>query len=105
MSILTRRVLLGCLAGLASAPALAATPNGLPVLDQAAAKQIGQAWLALRPTARADLERSLSPRGSLDIAAMRARVAADFRRRRVFDYQGWRLSDTEGRLFALLALS
>jgi hypothetical protein len=38
-------------------------------------------------------------------AKLRARAAADFRAGRLFIHRGWRLSDTEGRLFALAALT
>ena len=102
MSALTRRALIACLAAVASGPAVAATPSGLPALDPAAAKRIGDAWLVGHPTARAALERSLGP---LTLAALRPRAAVDFRAGRMFAYQGWRLSQTEARLFALYTLS
>ena len=105
MSALTRRALMACLVAVGSGPALAATPGGLPALDPAAAKRIGQTWLAAHPTTRAALERGLFPRGGADVAALRARIAADFRGGRIFDYQGWRLSQTEARLFALYGFS
>jgi hypothetical protein len=34
---------------------------------------------------------------------LRARAAEDFRAARVFIFKGWRISETEARLFALLA--
>jgi 1,6-anhydro-N-acetylmuramate kinase len=102
MSAFTRRGLIACLAAVASGPALAAQPDGLPALDPAAAKRIGDAYLAAHPATRSVMERGV---GSLNPSALRTRVAADFRAGRMFAYRGWRLSQTEARLFALYALT
>uniref|UniRef100_B0SZY5 Uncharacterized protein n=1 Tax=Caulobacter sp. (strain K31) TaxID=366602 RepID=B0SZY5_CAUSK len=76
-------------------------------LDHAAAARIGKAWLAGRPaTSSAALARRLFPsgRGPDALPALRRQAAEDFRRGTVFIHRGWRLSDTEGALFGLLAL-
>jgi hypothetical protein len=101
-----RRDLLAALAALAAAPSLtcAAAIDGL---DPVAIRRIGQAWLEQHPHATArDLAQRLFPvgRGPDALPRLRAQAAADFRRALVFAYRGWRLSDTEGALFALLWL-
>lgn len=76
-------------------------------LDHAAAARIGKAWLAGRPEiGRAALAKRLFPngRGPDALPALRRRVAENFRRGAVFVHRGWRLSETEGALFGLLAL-
>ncbi len=70
------------------------------------ARRIGQAWLAQNPgTTAASLMQRLAPDGWSPAALERLRIAVarDFREGRVFRYRGWRLSDTEGALFALAA--
>ncbi len=102
----SRRDLLAAIVALAAAPALAEA-NILDDLDPATVRRIGQAWREQHPgvTAR-DLAKRLFPagRGADALPRLRARSAADFRRGAVFAYRGWRLSDTEGALFALLSL-
>ncbi len=76
-------------------------------LDHAAAARIGKAWLAGRPeTNSAVLAKRLFPtgRGPNALPALRRQVVDDFRRGAVFSHRGWRLSETEGALFGLLAL-
>jgi hypothetical protein len=101
-----RRDLLAALAALAAAPSLTRAAD-IDGLDPVAVRRIGQAWRELRPhvTTR-DLAQRLFPAGRGPDALPRLRVlaAADFRRGAVFAYRGWRLSDTEGALFALLWL-
>ena len=100
-----RRTVLLALAGLAAG---AATPaEALPQVDPEGAQRIGQAYLRTRRVAIERLKRELLPDGWNGAAAarLRARVAADFRDGRLFIHNGWRLSDTEGRLFALVALT
>ena len=107
---LARRDLLAALFAVTAAPGLArAAPDAplLPDLDHAAAIRIGKAWLAGRPATTAGALRArLFPggRGPGALPALRGRVAEDFRRGAVFVHRGWRLSDTEGALFGLLAL-
>jgi hypothetical protein len=106
MTRIDRRTLIAALAALgASGAASAAGP--LDAIDPAGVEAIGKAWLAAQPRTpplRA-LEAELFPRGRADLTGLSARVRRDFREGRLFTYRGWRLSDTEGRLFALLALS
>jgi hypothetical protein len=103
MSLSKRDVLLA-LAALATSAAFPATAqSGTP--DLSAGRAIGQAYLAANPGADlAALRSDLLPRG-FDAAAgqrLRARAAADFRAAHVFVFKGWRISETEARLFALL---
>lgn len=101
-----RRDLLAALVAIAATPALARAGQ-VEGLDPAAIRRIGQAWREDHPhvTPR-DLAQRLFPDGrSADaLPRLRPQVALDFRRGAVFVYQGWRLSDTEGALFALLWL-
>ncbi|UAL08646.1 hypothetical protein [Caulobacter segnis] len=103
----SRRDLLAALVALAATPALAAAPDALAGLDRAAVDRIGKAWRDRNPkvTAR-QLNARLFPvgRGSDALARLRAHAAADFRQGAVFVHRGWRLSETEGALFALLSL-
>ncbi|TCS14995.1 hypothetical protein [Caulobacter sp. BK020] len=107
--MIRRRDLLTALVALAATPVLARgeAPAGLAELDRAAIARIGEAWLARRPelTLR-KLEARLFPggRGEAALPRLRDQAAADFRRGAVFSYRGWRLSDTEGALLALLFL-
>lgn len=101
-----RRTVLLALAGLAAGgPAMAA-----PAIDPEGARAVGQAYIDAHPGQRFDavrLKAELLPEGWNDAAAnrLRARAARDFRDGRLFVHRGWRLSDTEGRLFALAALT
>lgn len=103
-----RRTVLLALAGLAAgaSPAAAAQAE----VDPEGARRIGRAYLDAHPGQRlnvARLKADLLPDGWNDAAAarLRARAARDFREGRMFVHRGWRLSDTEGRLFALAALT
>lgn len=103
---LDRRTVLVALAGLAAAPGALAQP----LIDPAGARAVGQAYLDAHPGQRFDaarLKADLLPEGWNDAAAarLRARAQRDFRQNRVFVHRGWRLSETEGRLFALAALA
>ncbi len=107
---LARRDLLAALLAATALPGLAHAAPAAPLfgdLDHAAATRIGKAWLAGRadvgPSA---LAKRLFPkgRGPDVLSALRRQVAEDFRRGAVFVHRGWRLSDTEGALFGLLAL-
>jgi hypothetical protein len=105
----SRRDLLAALVALAATPALAraATPDIFAGLDPGSIGRIGRAWRDqhARVTVR-DLAVRLFPagRGPDALARLGALAAADFRAGKVFTYRGWRLSDTEGALFALLSL-
>ena len=103
-----RRTVLLALAGLAAGAAQPAA--ALPQIDPEGARRVGQAYLDARPGQRLDAARlraDLLPDGWNDAAAarLRARAARDFRDGRLFIHRGWRLSETEGRLFALAALT
>ena len=97
------------LIALAALGAGVATPAAaLPQIDPEGAKRIGQAYLAGRKGLDARrLRAELLPGGWTPAATarLRARVAADFKAGRLFVHRGWRLSDTEGRLFALASLT
>jgi hypothetical protein len=103
-----RRTVLLALASLAAGAAAPAA--ALPKIDPEGARRIGQAYLDAHPGERFDrtrLQADLLPGGWSPEAAgrLRARAARDFRDGRLFVHRGWRLSDTEGRLFALAALA
>lgn len=106
-----RRDLLAALAALGVAPGFAQGAAANPLWDGPAppgALRIGQAWLAGRPGVdAAALTRRLAPGGwsPATLEKLRLRIASDFRQGRVFRYRGWRLSDTEGALMALTALT
>ena len=102
--MIDRRQVLGALALLAGGGAASAA--ALPGVDAAVAKAIGEAYLAAHPAARdaKALAADLLPSG-WNAERLRARVVEDFRQGRVVVHRGWRLSDTEGRLFALAALA
>jgi hypothetical protein len=102
-----RRDLLAALVAFAATPALARAPDLFAGLDAAAVKRIGHAWRAANSDITTQqLEKRLFPggRGKAALLPLREQAAADFRRGKVFVYRGWRLSDTEGALFALLSL-
>lgn len=103
----TRRDLLTALIALAAAPGLGVVAAPFSDLDRDAVRRIGQAWRGSHPGATSrTLSARLFPtgRGPEALPALRAAVAADFRAGRLFVHRGWRLSDTEGALFALLAM-
>lgn len=109
---IARRDLLAALAALgALGPGLVRAAERSSIWNgpvPAGALRIGQAWLAEhRGVTAATLARRLAPDGWSPSALerLRLRVATDFRQGRVFRYRGWRLSDTEGALFALAALT
>ena len=104
-----RRDLLAALVALAATPALAraAAPGVFSDLDRNAVTRLGSAWRAAHPDATAQsLEARLFPagRGQAALPRLRDQAAADFRHGAVFIHRGWRLSDTEGALMALLSL-
>lgn len=104
----SRRDLLAALVALAATPALARAPDTtFAGLDAAAVQRIGQAWRDQNPSATAAmLTKRLFPngRGQDALPRLREQAAADFRGGAVLAYRGWRLSDTEGALMALLSL-
>ena len=106
MKPIDRRSVLMALAALGAGVTTPAA--ALPKIDPEGAERIGRAYLAgHRGLDAMRLQAELLPAGWSAAAAakLRARAAADFRAGRLFVHRGWRLSDTEGRLFALAALS
>ena len=103
MSLSKRDVLLAITALAASAAIPASAQSS--TLDLAAGHEIGAAYRAAYPAADlAAIRRDLLPNGftAETAPALRNRVADDFRNARVFIFKGWRISETEARLFALL---
>lgn len=102
---LSKRDVLLALCALAAGVALpAAAQTGAPP-DLAAGRPVGEAYLAAHPGADlVALRGELLPGGFTTEAAtrLRARASDDFRTGRVFIFKGWRLSETEAQLFALL---
>ncbi|OYW29848.1 MAG: hypothetical protein B7Z44_03235 [Caulobacter sp. 12-67-6] len=110
---LARRDLLTTLLALTAGAALptlvrAAEPAGaFADLDRDAVERIGKAWLEQNPgTSAKTLAMWLFPSGQTagTLADLRRRATEDFRKGAVFIHRGWRLSQTEGALFGLLAL-
>jgi len=110
MTVLARRDLLAALVALTACSALPVAAKAAPAfedLDREAVERIGRAWLAQNPgVSTPALAKRLFPdgRGPSTLAGLRQRAAQDFRESKVFVHRGWRLSDTEGALFGLLAL-
>ena len=105
---LDRRHVLIALATLAAGAGVSTPAAALPQIDPEGARKVGQAYLAGNGSLDARrLQAELLPDGWTAKAAerLRARAAADFRAGRLFVHRGWRISDTEGRLFALAALT
>lgn len=104
--MIDRRQVFLALAVIAGGASSVATASPLPGVDAAGAKAIGEAYLKAHPDAgdAKRLSAELLPSG-WNAGRLKTRVAADFQAGRVFVHRGWRLSDTEGRLFALAALS
>lgn len=101
----TKRDFLFALAALAAGATTPALAQGAEMIDLSAGRAIGAAYLAEAPSVSVRaLRADLLPNGfsAEAMALLRARVAGDFHARRVFVYRGWRLSETEARLFALL---
>ena len=106
-TILDRRHVLMALAALGASVASPAA-GALPPIDPEGANRVGKAYLAGHKGLDARrLQAELLPDGWTPAATakLRARARDDFRAGRLFVHRGWRLSDTEGRLFALAALS
>ena len=102
----TKRELLLALGALSvgAIPSAAFAQDTCPAIDPETARAIGEAYLASRPDADVDaLRRALTPDGGCDLAALGQRAADDFRRNAFFEYRGWRLSETEGALFAVFS--
>lgn len=101
---LNKRDLLLALAALgAGAITPARAQTAAPDLSAGAA--IGQAYRTAYPEEGLEaLRAQLVPNGlnAEALARLKAMAGADFSSGAVFVYQGWRLSRTEGRLFALL---
>lgn len=100
---LSRRDIVLALAALGAgiaAPAAAQIMFG----DLSAGRGIGEAYRAAKPDADLSRLRLELPHGFTPDAAqrLRERAAADFRAARVFIFKGWRLSEIEAQLFALL---
>lgn len=106
MTQLTKRQVLLALAALGAGTATRAIAQACaPALDLSGGKAIGEAWRADHPEADiAAIRDELLPQGFCDeaVAALRTRVAQDFRNGDIFVFRGWRMSETEARLFALL---
>lgn len=105
----SRRDLLAALVALTATPTLARAtpPEPFAGLAPDAVRRIGEAWRAAHPSVTVQhLEARLFPasRGKAALPRLRDRAKADFRSGAVFTYRGWRLSDTEGALLALLSL-
>ena len=102
---LSKRDVLRALAALGAAAALPATAQTATAPDFTAGRAIGEAYRAAHSGADfTRLRNELLPAGFAAEAGerLRARAAADFRAARVFIFKGWRLSETEAQLFALL---
>lgn len=107
-----RRDLLAALMALSASAAIPTLARAVPAgafndLDHAAVERIGKAWLEQNPGINAKaLAMRLFPggRNTDALTDLRQRAVDDFRKGAVFLHRGWRLSQTEGALFGLLAL-
>ena len=108
----TRRAVLAGLGATAALPVLgcrerpgASGPDPMVAgFDAAGVDAVAASYAAATSDAVGrDAAQILFPKGRADVAAIRRAVAEDFAQGRVFVHAGWRLSHTEGRLFALLA--
>jgi hypothetical protein len=102
---LSKRDLLLALSALAAGAAFPAAAQQTGAPDLTAGRAIGQAYVAANPDVDlAAVRNDLLPDGFTPEAGvrLRAQVAGDFRAARVFIFKGWRISETEARLFALL---
>lgn len=103
---LSKRDLLLALAALGASAIAPAAAQDAGAFDLSAGRAIGEAYRAANPAeSMPALHAELLPSGAntAALARLRGRVAEDFRAGRLFIYEGWRLSRTEGQLFALLA--
>jgi hypothetical protein len=103
---LSKRELLLALTALGAGALLPAAAQEIDAPDLSAGRAIGEAYRAANSredwaALRADLAPSGLNAGA--VARIRGLTAADFAANRVFVHEGWRLSRTEARLFALLA--
>jgi hypothetical protein len=105
---LSKRELLLALTALGASAVLPAAAQQAASPDLSAGRAIGNAYRAQNPGEDwAAIRAELAPRGldAAAIARLRGLAAAEFGAGRVFVHEGWRLSRTEARLFALLAAS
>jgi hypothetical protein len=102
---LSKRDLLRALIALGAVAAAPAWSQDAAGLDLSAGRAIGAAYRAAHGD-RLEAARAILPQRVDDAALVRlkALAAADFREGRIFVYQGWRISETEARLFALLTI-
>ena len=105
MSMIGRRDLLLALAALGTGLATAGGVSAavLDGIDVQAAAKIGAAWRAARPNADLQAVKGQLGAGEAGLRRLAAMAREDFRAGRVFVHRGWRLSDTEGALMALVA--
>ena len=103
---LSKRDLLRALAAVGAVAAMPAWSQAGAGLDLSRGRAIGAAYRAMHGD-RLEPARALLPQRLDDaaLARLRARAAADFRDGRMFVYEGWRLSETEAQLFALLTVA
>ena len=102
---LNKRDLILALAALGAGVALPAAAQNT-TLDLTTGRAIGAAYRAANPNEDwAAIRAALLPSGvnAEAVTRLRAVSAADFEAGRLFIQEGWRLSQTEARLFALLA--
>jgi hypothetical protein len=100
---LNKRDLLRALLALGAVAAVPAWSQDAAGLDLSQGRAIGAAYRAAHGD-RLAAARELLPQRLDDAGLIRLRslAAADFREGRIFVYEGWRISETEARLFALL---
>ena len=113
MNVGNRREFLSLVTGIAASflvpwAAHADGPPGLADLRTDFLIGLGQAYLTQEPTeAEADQLRlwlGVSRSGQLDPARLRVQIAEEFRTGELVIVEGWHLSRSEARLYALLAL-
>lgn len=99
--MMNKRQILLALAALGAGAGVAAAQ---PALDLAGGAAIGAAYRAAHSNADLAPLRAIIANGiESALPTLRTRVAADFSRGATFVHAGWRMSETEAQLFALLA--
>ena len=107
MNEVTRRDVLMLLGAVTTVGCVPRASGEAVSIDLSGGREIGEAYLAAHPGVQPKALRAALLRRGLNadsVDRLRSLIATDFREGRVFVYKGWQLSETEGKLFAILTL-